>query len=149
MIGRNFSAELEAAGLMGLPFSWSETGELFGREALTAAQNATLDAVIAAHVPELVLVADVKQEAQRRIVALTGVADLASCLIKQMNANMRANELNNILATGGTLTAEEQTEAAQLQAYAAAIKLIRAKSNEIEAMSPIPADFATNNAYWT
>jgi hypothetical protein len=50
--GPAFVDELFAAGLGGLPFSWSaETGEITGRENLTAQQNAALDAVIAAHDP--------------------------------------------------------------------------------------------------
>lgn len=91
---------------------------------------------------------DVKAEAQRRIILVTGAHDLESCIIKQLNANMRANELNDARVSGRTLTPEEETEAAQLRALADAIKAIRAKSNEIELMSPIPADFATNEAYW-
>lgn len=91
--------------------------------------------------------ADVKAEAQRRIIVMTGVADLQSCLIKQSNANMRANELNDIRMSGGTLTPEEEAEAAALRGLAAAIKAIRARSNVIEAMDPIPADFARDD-YW-
>lgn len=91
--------------------------------------------------------ADVKAEAQRRIIVLTGAADLQSCLIKQLNANMRANELNDKRVSGGELTPEEEAEAAALRALAGGIKAIRARSNEIEAMSPIPADF-TADGYW-
>lgn len=89
----------------------------------------------------------VKAEAQRRIVALTGKVALIDCMIKQSNANMRANELNDKRINGDALTAEEETEAAALRNLALAIKAIRAKSNEIEALSPIPLDF-TDDRYW-
>lgn len=90
----------------------------------------------------------VKQEAQRRIIAITGASDIMSCLTKQLNAQMRAAELINIKAEGGQLTAEQEAEAAALQALADSIKAIRAKSNEIEALDPIPADYAAD-ARWT
>ena len=52
VFGETFAGEVHAAGLGGLPFSWHPgTGEITGRTALTAAQNTTLDAVIAAHDP--------------------------------------------------------------------------------------------------
>lgn len=50
-LGPTFGDEVVAAGLGGLPFSWDASGQVFGRENLTAAQNVTLDAVIAAHDP--------------------------------------------------------------------------------------------------
>ena len=92
-------------------------------------------------------VAAVKAEAQRRIIAIAGASDLMSCLTKQLNAQMRAAELINIKAEGRALTAEQEAETAALQALADAIKAIRAASNVIEAMDPIPADFAAD-ARW-
>lgn len=94
-----------------------------------------------------VSVNDVKAEAQRRIISLTGAPDLQSCLIKQLNANMRANELNDKRLSGSELNTEEAAEAAALRGLAESIKSIRAVSNVIEAMSPIPADFS-DDAYW-
>jgi len=84
---------------------------------------------------------DIKAEAQRRIIALTGAADLNGCLVKQLNATMRANELNDKRIGGAQLTEDEEAEAAGLRALAAGIKAIRARSDAIEALSPIPADF--------
>jgi hypothetical protein len=52
MIGPKFADEVRAAGLGGLTFSWSPDGTIFGRESLTPEQDATLDAVLAAHDPE-------------------------------------------------------------------------------------------------
>jgi hypothetical protein len=51
-LGPTFGEETIAAGLGGLPFTWGATDEtISGRENLTAAQNTTLDQVIAAHDP--------------------------------------------------------------------------------------------------
>lgn len=91
--------------------------------------------------------AAVKAEAQRRIIALTGTNDLTACMIKQSNANMRANELNDKRLNGETLTEGEETEAQALRDLATAIKAIRAKSNDIELLDPIPLDY-TADSYW-
>jgi len=50
-LGPTFGDELWAAGVGGLPFSWGDDGEFFGRENLTAEQNKKIDAVVAAHDP--------------------------------------------------------------------------------------------------
>jgi hypothetical protein len=91
--------------------------------------------------------AAVKAEAQRRIIALTGRMALMDCMIKQSNANMRANELNDKRVSGGTLTAGEETEATALRNLATAIKAIRAASDGVELLDPIPLDYA-DNQYW-
>ena len=98
--------------------------------------------------PASLTAVDVKNEAQRRINALFGAADLNTSLVKQSNAQMRAIELTNILHQRAH-TSEEATEAAALQDIADAVKVIRAKSDEIEAMNPIPSDYATNDSYWS
>lgn len=90
----------------------------------------------------------VKDEAQRRIIAMTGATDIISAMIKQSNANMRANELNDKRLSGQELTAEEMAESAALRSFATAIKAIRARSNEIEAMDPIPSDYRAD-ARWS
>ena len=59
---------------------------------------------------------------------------------------MRATELVNKKADGGTLTTEEQAEAAALQALADAITAIRAVSNTLE---PNPPENYDDNSYWT
>lgn len=87
----------------------------------------------------------IRAEAQRRIIALTGAADLQSCLIKQLNAQMRATELANKRALGAVLSEAEEIEAAALQALADGIKAIRAASNELEADPP--QDYA-DDAHW-
>ena len=50
LYGPTFGDEVADAGLGGLSFSWTPY-EILGRESLTAAQNTTLDGVIAAHDP--------------------------------------------------------------------------------------------------
>lgn len=51
-LGETFGPETIDAGLGGLPFSWGATSDtITGRENLTAAQNTTLDGVVAAHDP--------------------------------------------------------------------------------------------------
>ena len=91
-------------------------------------------------------VAGIKAEAQRRIIALTGTTDLIACMIKQSNANMRANELNDIRISGGTLTAEQEAETQALRNLATAIKAIRAVSDVLE-QDP-PSDW-TSDTYWS
>lgn len=78
---------------------------------------------------------DVRAECQRRIIALVGATDLLNCIIKQLNANMRANELND-KQINGTLTPDEQVEAEALRAMALKIKDLRAASNVLEASRP-------------
>lgn len=89
----------------------------------------------------------IKQEAQRRIIALTGAADFNTCIVKQLNALMRVGELNNKLALGGTLTELEFAEATSLQSLADTIKELRAISDEIEALDPIPDDYASDERW--
>lgn len=104
----------------------------------------------AAAEPDPVTVAQIKAEAQRRIIARTGASNFDECVVKQLNAQMRATELVNKKASGATYTDADRSEEASLQALADAIKLIRTKSNEIERMDPRPsADAIRHNSYWT
>ena len=95
--------------------------------------------------PDAELRARIKAEAQRRIIALTGASDFNSCMTKQLNAVMRATELTNKKASGGTLTDAENAEAAALAGLATAIKAIRSKSDALEVS--LPADY-TNDSHW-
>lgn len=81
---------------------------------------------------------DIKAEARRRIIA---IADED----RQRNLTARGVELLRV----GTAnwTSAEQAEADAIDAVWQAIKAIRAASDTIEAMDPIPADF-TDPAYW-
>jgi len=84
---------------------------------------------------------DIKAEARRRIL---------NAYPEWMQANMTARgvELQDIWRRNGQWTAEEQGEADALAAAWAWIKGIRAKSDALEAMSPIPTDY-TADQYWT
>lgn len=50
-IGPTFPAELEAAGLTGLPFAWSVTGDFYFDDRMTADELASVQAVYSAHDP--------------------------------------------------------------------------------------------------
>lgn len=82
---------------------------------------------------------DVKREANRRILSLVPEW-------RQRNLTARAVELAMIGKANWTKT--EADEWAAGQAVWDAVKLIRARSDEIEAITPIPADF-TNDRYWS
>ena len=76
-------------------------------------------------------VTEIKRMAQARIMALVGTDDIIACLIKQSNANMKANELNDIRYSR-EWTEGEAAEAAALRGLAETIKAIRAQSNGLE-----------------
>lgn len=50
-IGPSFSDELAAAGLLGLPFTWSPEGVIEFGEGVTDAQKADVEAIYATHDP--------------------------------------------------------------------------------------------------
>lgn len=50
-IGPSFPSELAAAGLAGLPFSWTPAGDVLFDPAMTPAQIAQVQAVVKAHNP--------------------------------------------------------------------------------------------------
>jgi len=90
--------------------------------------------------PVVVLPAEVKAEAERRIVAVCPEW-------RQRNLTARAVELTMQVAGGATLDAGEQAEWDAGLPVWQEIKRLRARSDEIEAMDPIPADFR-DDAYW-
>lgn len=51
-IGKTFSAELSAAGLLGLPFAWGEDGDITFNAAMTQPQIDAVLAVYEAHDPQ-------------------------------------------------------------------------------------------------
>lgn len=82
----------------------------------------------------------VKDEAYRRIVSVFPEW-------KQRNMTMRAVELVDKKARGETLTADEQAEEALLNAAKDGIKAVRAASDAIEAMDPIPDDYNSDERW--
>jgi len=96
---------------------------------------------ISAADPVVVLVADVKAEAARRI-------DLIMKDYEQRNALALGQEM--VLTYGpdtSTWPADKQAVLVAAMSKWEAIKALRATSDLIEAMSPIPADFR-EDAYW-
>lgn len=84
--------------------------------------------------------AAVKGEGRRRILAR--YPDW-----KQTNMVARGVELQEIWRQSGSWTAEEQAEANALAAAWGWIKSVRAASDLIELMSPIPTDFDANDRW--
>ena len=82
----------------------------------------------------------VKSEAGRRIVAICPEW-------KQRNHIATDLTYTKIIQSGGTLTTEQESDRAEMEAVWESIQSIRTKSDEIEAMSPIPADFK-DDSYW-
>lgn len=83
----------------------------------------------------------VKAEANRRIVAICPEW-------KQRNYIATDLTFTKIIQAGGTLTAEQEAARSTMESVWATIQGIRAKSDEIEAMTPIPQDF-TSDSYWS
>ena len=82
----------------------------------------------------------VKAEAARRVLEVAPEW-------RQRNLAARMAEL--FLKGVQNWTAEEQAEVDAGQAVWDQIKCIRAASNALEAMTPIPSDYMTNEAYWS
>lgn len=93
----------------------------------------TTHAVVAIETQKLA----VKNEARRRILARYPEW-------KQTNMVARGLELQEIWRQAGAWTAEEQAEANALAAASGWIKAVRAASDLIELMSPIPVDYAAD-----
>ena len=91
-------------------------------------------------------VEDVRAEASRRMQHVVGARDAAHLQIVIANASREAIRLLRVTADR-PWTEGEVARAAALEAADAAIEAIRAASNVLEAMDPVPADFATS-AIW-
>jgi hypothetical protein len=100
---------------------------------LTAAQKNEIQPLLDNGVPEVIDFAAVKIEASRRILALIPA-------YKQVNTLARSSELLEILASGGTLTAEEEADRLAAKAAWAEVSAIRAASNVIESQE-LPTDY--------
>ena len=116
------------------------TWELDFEATATPEQRAAAQAVVDNTDPQTVIADDVEAEAQRRILAR--YPDW-----KQRNMTARGVELTFKVAQGEALAAGETDEIAALQAAWGWIKAVRAASDTLEALDPIPADFA-EDARW-
>lgn len=90
---------------------------------------------------------DVRAEAQRRMIALIGARDANNLAIKIQNALRETARLLEKEVSGVALTPQEKTRKQTLMTMDAAIEAIRAASNTLEAMTPVPADY-TNDSRW-
>jgi hypothetical protein len=104
------------------------------------AERAAAQAVIEGIDPDAPRSAHVKAEAGRRILARYPGW-------KQRNMTARAVELTFKVAQSGALSADEGAETAALQAAWDWIKAVRAASDALEAVAPIPAGFA-DDIHW-
>jgi hypothetical protein len=82
----------------------------------------------------------IKAEAGKRIVAICPEW-------KQRNYIATDLTYTKIIQDGGTLTTEQESDRAEIESVWESIQSIRTKSDEIEAMTPIPADFK-DDSYW-
>lgn len=121
------------------------------RQEANAEQISLAQEIINSWSVSIFLMEDIRAEARRRILSV--FPDW-----KQSNMIARSVELHRIqaglmrdangdLLAPRSLTAEELVEENAINAAWTWIKHIRAKSNEIEAMSPMPADY-TDDSYW-
>lgn len=120
-------------------------------------QNGTLISERAVDVPDP-SADDVRAEASRRMQVAFGARDADHLAIIVSNATREVARLNQIKVgvphpAGGWLVEPREWEGperlrlAQLHAADMALEVIRIASNAIEAMDPIPADFA-DDARW-
>lgn len=100
---------------------------------LTAAQKNEIQLLLDNGVPEVIDFAAVKFEASRRILAFLPAH-------KQANTLARSSELLEILASGGTLTAEEEADRLAAKVAWEKVSAIRAASNTIESQE-LPTDY--------
>ena len=83
---------------------------------------------------------EVKAEAGRRIIEVCPEW-------KQRNYIATSLTFTDMIQDGETLTAEQETQRSEIKAIWTTIQGIRTKSDEIEAMSPIPTDYK-DDSYW-
>ena len=90
---------------------------------------------------------DVRVEAARRMRELVGARDDRHLDIIITNGLREAARLLRKEVEGEELTPEEQERKQRLQDIDSMLEAIRAASNALEAMEPIPADY-TDDKYW-
>ncbi|MBI1386717.1 MAG: hypothetical protein GC150_17580 [Rhizobiales bacterium] len=114
---------------------------------LPGIDDAALAAAVETHArPPAPTGQNVRAEASRRMQFLVGARDAAHLEIVIANASREAIRL---LRKGAeNWTPDEAARATQLEAVDAAIEAIRSASNALEAMDPIPEDYA-DDARWS
>jgi len=138
-IGQYFAAELEAAGLGGLPISWTSAGVVIGRELLTAPQRDALDAVIAAHDPQRLHLGDYRSAIQAHVDATARSRDYdsgVSCTSWVASTNpVWAAEAQAFVAWRDAVWAYAYTELAKVEAGQREQPNVAALLAELPAMS--------------
>lgn len=90
MIGPTFGTELERAGLSGLPIAWLPTGEITGKDDLSAQQKALLDLVLAVHDPRLTPVpSGVTPLQMRRALRQSGMRDQVEAYVLTLDPDSK------------------------------------------------------------
>ena len=119
-----------------------------------ALQTAGLfDGLTVTEIVEPLTVDDVRAECSRRMQVLVGARDAGHLAMIIQNANREATRLQAIrigvpgVVTGRDWTEQEAQRAAALYLADAAIEALRAASNVLEAMDPIPADYASDSRW--
>lgn len=115
-------------------------------EATPEEMQAALD-VLANFDPDAPEADDVRAECQRRLLALCHARDAADLSVKIANAQREAARYLNIIVAGNPLADDQAARRTVLMELDAAIERLRAKSNALEATSPIPKDYA-DDKYW-
>ena len=98
-------------------------------------------------VAHVITLDDVREEAARRMMLVLGARDPAHMDIVLSNGLRETARYQQILIDGGTLDGDQATRKAMLEGADAAIEIIRAKSNSLEAMDPVPADYADDGRW--
>ena len=123
--------------------SWQDkdTWRVDYKTSATNTQKQAVNAFIDAFDPTTPTPDDVRAEAGRRMIALIGARDATDLAIKIQNGLRESARLLE------TLTATETTRKQTLQQLDAAIEAIRAASNALEVMKPVPANYQ-DDSWW-
>ena len=116
-------------------------------ESVTVNQKQAVSEFIAAFDPTAPIPDDVRAEAQRRMIILVNAKNSDDLNIKIQNGLREAARLLQKEIDGITLTQAEIDRKNQLKQIDAAIENIRAKSNILEVMNPIPSNY-TDDSWW-
>lgn len=121
-----------------------QSGNRFYDEIMQRVSANTL--IVSAYSTPPPTVADVRAEAERRMILLTGARDSQHLDLIISKGNSEAIRL--LRKGSANWDASETARAAQLETADAALEFIRAKSNILEAADPIPSNY-DNDSHWT
>lgn len=143
ILGPTFGDECVAAGLGGLPFSWSTTDDsITGRENLTAEQNTTLDSVVSVHNFR-------RAQAMQAISCRQYYQQLAvdrTITRAEARAGLTGTIPLNIANIIATLTPDEQYQANMMLTGAVGLDRLSPELSKI--MGPLGYDVAATYDFW-